>query len=219
VNIMNNARIIGKWMTENRNVLVAGAALAVGAGAVFAAVWRQMRPSESTFILEAYSNGLAEISSAELALQKTTSSNVKAFAQHMIDEHGDLNKELHAMADRKNLHLVDTTRLTDKTKAFLLKSKEGQSFDEAYLEHEVNTHKQTITLFRRASNCKDPDVRYFAALTLNKLNSHLKMTQKLLKAVQEYRVIKPMQQKRKELGNGTSVPSLAAKSEIGQHPN
>jgi len=211
--------MIEKWMSQNRNVLVAGAVLAVGAGAVCAAVWRQMRPSASTFILEAYSNGLAEITSAELALQKTTSSNVKAFAQHMIDDHSDLNKELHAMADRKNLHLVDTKRLADKTRAFLLRHKEGQSFDEAYLEHEIRAHKQTIALFQRATHCKDSEVRDFAAVSLGKLDSHLKMTQKLLKAVQEYRVIKPIGRKSKVESTTAPSLSLGTAAETGRHPN
>jgi putative membrane protein len=215
----HNARIIGKWMSQNRNVLIAGAALAVGAGALCAAVWRQTRPSGSAFIREAYSKGLAEVTAAELALQKTTSSHVKAFAQHMIDDHSALNKELLAMAERKNLHLVDTKRLADKTKEFLLSHREGQSFDEAYLEHEVRAHKHAIALFQRAANCKDDEVRDFAAISLSKLDSHLKMTHKLLKAIQEYRVIKPLQQKGKaESTNGSSLPLVAA-VERGRHPN
>jgi putative membrane protein len=216
---MSNTRIIGKWMAGNRNMLIGGAALAVGVGVVCTAVWRKLRPSGSAFIFEAYSNGLAEIASAELALQKSSSSNVRAFAQHMIEDHGEMNKELHAMAERKNLHLVDTTRLADKTKAFLLKQKEGQSFDEAYLEHAIYAHKHTLTLFRRVANSRETDVRYFAAITLNKLNSHLKMAQKLLKAVQEYRAIKSAQRKHAaESTNGANLP-LVTSRETAEHPN
>lgn len=249
MNMNKNTRMIGRWMDNNihalnnniqalnktvlnrsvpkknvlnRNVLIAGAAIAVavGAGAVCAVVWRKMRPNASTFIAEAYSHGLSEISSAELALQKSTSSNVRAFAQHMIEDHTEINKELQAIAERKNVHLVDTTRLADKTKAYLLKHKEGQSFDEAYLEHQLKSHQQTLALFRRATNSRDTDIRYFAAVSLNRLNSHLKMAQKLLKAVQEYRAIKAVSRKSPaELSNGSNIPIASREPSSGKHAN
>lgn len=249
MNMNKNTRMIGRWVDDNihalnsniqalnktvlnrsvqkksvlnRNVLIAGAAIAVavGAGAACAVVWRKMRPNASTFILEAYSHGLAEISCAELALQKSASSNVRAFAQHMIEDHTEINKELQAIAERKNVHLVDTTRLADKTKAYLLKHKEGQSFDESYLEHQLKSHQQTLALFRRATNSRDTDIRYFAAITLNRLNSHLKMAQKLLKAVHEYRAVKSVSKKSTaELGNGTDLPVATREIGSGKHAN
>src|SRR5688572_4812210 len=109
-------RSVQKKSVLNRNALITGAAIvvAVGAGAACAIIWRKMRPNASTFIVEAYSHGLAEISAAELALEKSTSSNVKAFAQHMIEDHTEINKELQTIAERKNIHLSDSTRLSDK---------------------------------------------------------------------------------------------------------
>jgi len=249
MNMNKNARMMGRWVDDNihalntniqalnkavfnrsvqqksvlnRNVLITGAAIvaAVGAGAACALIWRKMRPNASTFIVEAYSHGLAEISAAELALEKSTSSNVKAFAQHMIEDHTEINKELQTIAERKNIHLSDSTRLSDKTKAYFLKNKEGQSFDEAYLDHQLRSHQHTLALFRRATHSRDTDIRYFAAVTLNRLNSHLKMAQKLLKAVQEYRAIKPVSRKTTtELGNGTNVPVTSRESSPVKHAN
>ena len=180
---MNNSQLIGKWLINNKNIVITGAALAIGAGAVCAALWRKTQLSSSSFIEEASMKGIAEMESAKLALQKSTSSNVKAFAQQMIDDHAAVNREIQAIAARKHIHLASEAALTDKAKAFVLKHKEGQSFDEAYAEHQIKAHKGAIALFRRATKCKDADIRYFAAVTLSKLDSHLKMAQKLADSV------------------------------------
>lgn len=205
-------------LSRNSNLIVAGAAI-VGVAAIGAMVWRRMQPSASTFITEAYAKGVDEIALAELALQKSHSHNVKVFAQHMIDDHTSINKELRAIAERKNIHLADDTTLISRAKTFLMKHKEGQSFDEAYADHQLHSHKHTVALFRSATKCKDTDTRYFAAITINKLNSHLKMAERLLKAVREYRTIKPLQRPTEEASNGTNFPLASREGGVRQQHN
>ncbi len=172
------------WLSQ-RNLLIAGAAIAAlgVAGTAYVALSRRLNPGAAAFIEDASMKGLAEIEAAKLALQKSLSSNVKAFAQQMIDDHTSINRELRAIALRKNLPLADEVTLLDKAKAFALQHKAGQSFDRAYAEFQVASHKAAIRLFRRAAKSDDIEVRQFAAITLSKLQHHLQMAQDLTKTV------------------------------------
>src|SRR5690349_3203992 len=96
------------------------------------------------FVEEASAKGIAEINDSKLALQKSSSAAVKAFAQKMIDDHTAANQELAAIAKRKNLDIADDAELMNKAKAFALKQREGESFDAAYAKGQVAAHEQTI---------------------------------------------------------------------------
>ncbi len=52
--------------------------------------------------------------------------------------------------------------------------KSGKAFDKAYVNQMVDDHKKAVKLFEDASqNCKDPDLKAFAAKTLPTLKMHL----------------------------------------------
>lgn len=132
------------------------------------------------FVEEASAKGLAEIETARMALSKGTAPEVKAFAQQMIDDHTAANKELAAIAKGKDLQIADDVELMNKAKAFILKQRDGESFDVAYANNQVSAHEQTIELFREAVNLRDPELKAFAQKTLPKLEHHLRMAQDLV---------------------------------------
>jgi putative membrane protein len=131
------------------------------------------------FIDEASSKGVAEIETARLALQKGQSAEVRQFAQQMINDHTAANNELKQIAQRKNLKVADEAELMNKAKAFILKQRDGESFDEAYANNQVVAHEQTIEVFREGSRSQDADIKAFADKTLPKLEKHLQMAREL----------------------------------------
>jgi putative membrane protein len=131
------------------------------------------------FVDEASAKGVAEIETSKLALQKSTAADIKAFAQKMIDDHTAANRELAAIAQRKNLKVATEAELTNKAKAFVLKQRDGESFDEAYVKNQVTAHEQTIELFKKAAVSKDVELAAFATATLPKLEHHLHDAQDL----------------------------------------
>jgi len=133
------------------------------------------------FVENASAKGVAEIETSKLALQKSTAADVKAFAQQMIDDHTAANKELAGIAAKKNLKVSSDAELLNKAKAFILKQRDGESFDEAYAKNQVTAHKDTIDLFKKASTSKDAELASFATATLPKLEHHLVMAQQLEK--------------------------------------
>lgn len=131
------------------------------------------------FVDEVSAKGIAEVESAKLALQKSTAADVKAFAQAMINDHSAANKELATIASRKKLDVATEAELTTKAKKFVLEQREGESFNEAYANNQVNAHEETIKLFQQAAVSDDPDIAEFAKATLPKLAEHLKMAKAL----------------------------------------
>src|SRR5690606_23783133 len=80
------------------------------------------------FVEEASAKGLAEIETAQIALNKSDSASVKQFAQKMIDDHTAANKELATLARSKNLETADDVELMNKAKALILRQRDGESF-------------------------------------------------------------------------------------------
>ncbi len=125
------------------------------------------------FIDEAYAKGLAEIESGKVAVQKSTFPAVQAYAKKMIEDHTAANKDLRSLAVEKNLKLDDDTAMMAKAKNYILKQREGESFDAAYVNNQIESHKAAIELYKDASSSKDEDVRQLAATSLPKLEQHL----------------------------------------------
>lgn len=133
----------------------------------------------SDFVDEASAKGIAEIETAKLALRKSNSAEVKAFAQMLIDDHTAANKELANIALRKKLEVSTEAELMNKAKAYILKQRDGESFDEAFAENQVEAHKDAIELFKEAAVSDDAELAAFAAKTLPKLEHHLQTAKNL----------------------------------------
>ncbi len=139
--------------------------------------------STEEFVDEASAKGLAEIEAAKMALKKSTSQDVKKFAQMMIDDHTEANRKLKQIAQQKGLEVADEADLMNKAKAMILKLREGESFDEAYANNQVVAHEQTIELFRSyIQEGQDQEIKAFAQETLKKLEMHLREAQSLAAA-------------------------------------
>jgi predicted outer membrane protein len=130
------------------------------------------------FVETASAKGIAEIETARMALEEGTS-NVHEFANRMIQDHTKANSELKYIARQADLEVADDPMLMDRAKAMMLSVREGQSFDEAYIENQINAHEETIKLFERASHSDNAEIRAYAREKLPKLREHLQMAKEL----------------------------------------
>ena len=136
--------------------------------------------ADKSFLQNAYEDGLAEVKMGELGLAKTANADVKAFAQHMVDDHSKANGELKTIADSKKVTVSSEPTMVAKGKAKMIDAKSGADFDKAFAEGMVNDHKKAVEAFEKASNdAKDADVKAFAAKTLPTLKMHLTMAEDL----------------------------------------
>ena len=143
----------------------------------------QAAQSAEEFVEDASAKGLAEIEGAKVALEKSTSRDVKDFAQRMIKDHTAANQKLKDLAKQKGLEMSDDASLMAKAKTMILKLREGESFDEAYANNQVQAHQETIELFRNyIQQGQDQDIKSFAKDTLPTLEEHLQQAQSLVTA-------------------------------------
>jgi putative membrane protein len=130
------------------------------------------------FVETASAKGLAEIETARMALDEGTQ-NIHQYANRMIQDHKNANKELNDIAIQQDLEVADDPKLMDKAKAMLLSIREDESFDEAYIENQINAHEETIKLFERASHSDNDAIQAFAREKLPTLREHLQMAKQL----------------------------------------
>ncbi|HYC55384.1 MAG TPA: DUF4142 domain-containing protein [Candidatus Binatia bacterium] len=136
--------------------------------------------SDQAFMKTAAAGGIAEVESAKLALQKASDKDVKEFAQHMIDDHTQANKELEQIAKTKNAALPKEPDAKHKAVMQELEGKSGKDFDKAYMKAQVKDHQEMISLFQQqASSGKDPELKSFATKTLPALEKHLDHAKKV----------------------------------------
>lgn len=136
---------------------------------------------DSAFLKQAAENGHAEVEGSKLAVQKSGSADVKAFAQQMVDDHTKAGDELAALASSKGLDVSKDPSVIQKGKLKVLGARDGASFDRHYAESVgVEAHKDTVKLFEKAAkNSDDADVKAFAAKTLPTLQHHLQAAETL----------------------------------------
>lgn len=134
------------------------------------------------FLEEASALGVAEIETAQKALQHSQNAEVKAFAERMIKEHSAANKKMAELASSNGWEVSDKATLMDKARAMILEARDGESFDAAYANNQVAAHERTIELFERASRSDDAKVAAFAKETLPKLKEHLEHARKLVRS-------------------------------------
>jgi putative membrane protein len=122
---------------------------------------------------------LAEIETGKMALEKSQNDQVKAFAQKMIDDHTQSQKELEQLAQQKGVTLPTETDMKHKAAAKALSALEGDKFDKMYMNQVgVRDHKNTHQLLSKAQkNAKDLDLKAMAAKTAPIVHNHLTMAQ------------------------------------------
>jgi putative membrane protein len=160
--------------TEAQSIQQTGSASATTTGNMGGLV-SNMTNEDKEFVVNAGMGGLAEVAHGNLAVQKATNADVKAFAQRMVTDHGTANTELAQLATTKGLALP--TELTGEHQQMQehLNSLSGAAFDKEYMKHMVESHEKTVADFDKASTTStDADLKAWTAKTLPTLQDHLR---------------------------------------------
>lgn len=96
---------------------------------------------DDDFVEEASAKGVAEVEAGKLAQEKGNATDVKSFAEMMVQDHTAANAKLKSIADAKNLNVSDSAELMDKAKAAILELRSAKSFDQAYANNQVKAHE------------------------------------------------------------------------------
>jgi putative membrane protein len=129
----------------------------------------------ATFVAQTAFGNMFEIESSKLALERSTSGPVKAFAQRMVDDHSAAAvKFKEAVLEAKLAMPPDKPDAKHQAIIDELAGKQGGDFDKAYIEAQYKAHVETVELFKGyAQGGEDTRMRAFAAELLPTLKAHL----------------------------------------------
>lgn len=93
-----------------------------------------------------------EIESSELALEKTRTPAVRAYAQNMVEDHTQLGQQIERIVATANIaDVTGSDPLNTEAVMARLRAADGAAFDQAYKLAQIEAHEWTIELFEQAS--------------------------------------------------------------------
>jgi putative membrane protein len=122
----------------------------------------------------AASSNMFEIMSSQLALEKSQSQDVIAFAQHMIEDHQAAGEKMLVAATAEGLTPANTLMPDHQAQLDNLTASPPEDFDAAYLGAQLAAHTEAVSLFEGYST-QGPEgqLKAFATETLPTLQKHL----------------------------------------------
>ena len=166
-------------MMNTKRSTVLGLALSVCAAAAMAQ-GGQASAQDKQFLTDAAQGSNFEIKTAQLALQKAKSDDVKQFAQKMIDDHTKLNEAMTPIAQQAGVTPPTDISAKDQALYDKLQAKDGGQFEKAYIRAMVNDHEKDLKAFKKEANDGPfPDEKKAAQDNEDLIKGHLMMAQKL----------------------------------------
>jgi putative membrane protein len=134
---------------------------------------------DAEFMKKAASGGHMEVELGEYAAENASSSDVKEFGRRMVQDHGKANRELKALAARKNVELPETMSGEHGETAQELMKLRGAEFDKAYMREMVSDHEKDVAKFREQAQSGTSELDEWAGKTLATLQSHLEEAKRI----------------------------------------
>jgi putative membrane protein len=119
----------------------------------------------------------------QLAVQKGSSDEVKAFGQKMVDDHTKMNLEMARVADSMGVMLPKSMNKEDQAEYDKLNALSGNDFDIEYLSFMVKDHHKDLHEFRmEAASPTDPTLHDAVVKAQSIIHDHTVMVDKLARA-------------------------------------
>lgn len=135
---------------------------------------KMMKSADTHFAMKAAQGGMAEVKMGQLAADKASSPDVKAFGQQMVDDHTKANDQLKSIAQEQGITLPTDVNQKQQAMYDRLSKLSGADFDKQYVKGMVMDHEEDVKDFRKEANSgKDEKIKSFASQTLPTLQQHL----------------------------------------------
>jgi putative membrane protein len=142
---------------------------------------KMMKSADTHFAIEAAQGGMAEVKLGQLAADKASNPDVKAFGQQMVDDHTKANDQLKSIAQDQGMTLPSDVNQKQQAMYDRLSKLSGGDFDRQYVKGMVMDHEEDVKDFRKEANSgKDEKIKSFASQTLPIIQGHLEK----IKAIQ-----------------------------------
>jgi len=158
------------------SVFLLGCAAAFGAPMTPVGGMGHLSAQDRTFVKKAAEGGMGEVALGQLAAERATRPEVKAFGQRMVTDHGQANDNLKSVAASEGFTLPSGPGPVQISQQAKLERLHGAAFDNAYIATMIKDHKTDAAGFAtEAAAGRDRGVRRFAAQTVPVVKSHLAM--------------------------------------------
>ncbi|WP_353068755.1 DUF4142 domain-containing protein [Tunturibacter empetritectus] len=135
---------------------------------------------DKMFLRKAAQGGMAEVKLGQLAAQKGSSDEVKAFGQKMVDDHTKLNNDMAPIADSMGVRLPTNLNKEDQAEYDKLNGLSGNDFNTEYLSFMVKDHHKDLHEFRQeAASTTDPTLQTAVNNATKVIHEHSMMVDKL----------------------------------------
>ena len=138
---------------------------------------------DKMFLRKAAEGGMAEVQLGQLASEKASSEDVKAFGQKMVKDHTQLNEEMKPIAESMGVMLPKKLSSKDQAEYDKLNGLSGEEFDKEYLTCMVKDHHADLREFRmEAANASDPTLKAAVQKGAQVIREHTTMVDSLAKS-------------------------------------
>lgn len=140
--------------------------------------------TDRDFATRAASVGLAEVEASRMMAEKAASTDVRQFAQQMVEAHADANRQLMKIALSKQLELPMAPTGDDHSAIVELNAAAGSTAETMYMQQfGVQAHQRAVALFEReVKDGSDPDLKGLAEQVLPSLKENLNRAQQIAAA-------------------------------------
>jgi putative membrane protein len=134
-----------------------------------------LKQVDKHFLDNAVKASMEEVEISRVAIERTSNSKVREFAQMIVSDHENANDTLAALAVNRGVAVP-----AKDVAANAWTKKDAKSFDKDYLDKMVSSHEDTVKLFQKeATDGDDPEALAFARKILPKLQHHLEQANDL----------------------------------------
>src|SRR5215213_3188255 len=156
-----------------------GLVLTLGAGQM-TTLHAQGEGTDQQFVSQVGAANLLEVRLSQAAQQKGGNTSVKQFAQSMIVDHTDMQKQWIAVAKKDNIKFTTDLNPQQLQQLQQLTKMSGADLDRAYMSMMVQSHRDNVDTFTRERSAPhSPDVRQLIESSLPGLQQHLTQAQQI----------------------------------------
>ena len=143
-----------------------------------------LNKADQKIVMDMARANMAEIEAGKIAVAKSQSADVKAFAQRMIDDHTKALADVTTLAQNKGVTLPTEVDAKHKAMAAKLNKLDGDAFDREYMKQAgVADHSKVHAMLKKDSaRAKDPDVKALASKMMPAVEEHLTSAKNMTKS-------------------------------------
>jgi putative membrane protein len=136
--------------------------------------------SDSSFIRQTIRGNYTEVALGRLASSRATNSQVKGFAERMVSDYNDLNKEWVDLAQDNDMKVTVDFGPAGQQSIDRLEGLSGTAFDQAYMSERIREEEQDLAALQRmATSARSNAVRQLSSTSASTVREHLTLAQQV----------------------------------------